>query len=148
MRHNAARQSAAPALPPDHSFGENAYMPIDLLFRAATALPAGIANLRRLYWLRWLSIAGQLAAVAAAVWLLEISLPLPETFIPIGLLVLFNVYTAARLNNKREPSAHEYVVHLAADMLALGALLYFTGGATNPFVFLFLLPLTVAATLL
>ena len=39
-------------------------------------------------------------------------------------------------------------MHLFSDVLILAALLYFTGGSTNPFVSLFLLPLTLAAAAL
>jgi two-component system sensor histidine kinase RegB len=39
-------------------------------------------------------------------------------------------------------------LHLCADVALLTAALYFTGGATNPFVSLYLLPLIIAATVL
>jgi two-component system sensor histidine kinase RegB len=38
--------------------------------------------------------------------------------------------------------------HLACDVLAITCILYFTGGATNPIAWFFLLPLIIAATVL
>jgi two-component system sensor histidine kinase RegB len=40
----------------------------------------------------------------------------------------------------------EVLLHLAVDIVALTAVLYFTGGATNPFVSLYLVPISLAAT--
>jgi two-component system sensor histidine kinase RegB len=42
----------------------------------------------------------------------------------------------------------EYAVHLAADLLIHSALLYYSGGSTNPFVSYYLVPLTIAAATL
>src|SRR3569833_1451165 len=42
----------------------------------------------------------------------------------------------------------ELFLHLLSDVLILTALLHFTGGSTNPFVSLFLVPLTLAAAAL
>lgn len=110
--------------------------------------PAGIANLRRLFWLRHFAILGQASALLAAQFLLHMQILSVLTLAPIACLLLFNVYVGIRLRRDDEPGEGEFTLHLAVDIVTLGALLYFTGGAGNPFVFLFLLPLTVAATLL
>ena len=49
---------------------------------------------------------------------------------------------------KRQVSHLEFFFQLLIDVLALSALLYFSGGSTNPFISLFLLPLTIAAATL
>ena len=53
-----------------------------------------------------------------------------------------------RLRRHPQISAPEFFIQLSVDVLFLTAFLYYTGGSTNPFVSLFLLPLVlVAATL-
>ena len=42
----------------------------------------------------------------------------------------------------------ETIGHIAADTLVLGYLLYFTGGASNPFITLLLVPIALSAAAL
>jgi two-component system sensor histidine kinase RegB len=46
----------------------------------------------------------------------------------------------------RQVLAAEVALHLAVDIAAFTSLLYFTGGSTNPFVSLYLVPISLAAT--
>ncbi|MGH8631303.1 MAG: ATP-binding protein, partial [Burkholderiales bacterium] len=105
-------------------------------------------RLKRLFWLRNVSIAGQAVAALAAVWLIGIELPLASLALIVMLLAGVNVFTAWRLSQPRVASDLEILWQLAVDAVLLTAALYLTGGATNPFVSLYLLPLTIAATVL
>lgn len=101
-------------------------------------------RLMRLFWLRNASIAGQAAAVAIAHLVFSIDLPLLSLAATIGTLGLVNLGTAWRLRRPWPVSDPELLAQLGADVLLLTLALYFSGGATNPFVSLYLLPLTIA----
>ncbi|MEJ2652599.1 MAG: ATP-binding protein [Gammaproteobacteria bacterium] len=109
--------------------------------------PAGI-NLRRLVVYRYVVLAGLIVGVAVAVYR-ELVLPLWPLSVVIGVFAALNLVTWLRLRwMKRPVREQELFLHLFGDVLILAALLYFTGGSTNPFVSLFLLPLTLAAAAL
>ena len=102
--------------------------------------------LRLLFWLRMVAIAAQVAAVALAGLVLAGPLPLRELGLAIGGLALWNALNYGPVHATRTVHDGEVVLHLAVDIVALTAVLYFTGGATNPFVSLYLVPISLAAT--
>ena len=102
--------------------------------------------LRLLFWLRMVAIAAQVVAVALASLVLAGPLPLRELGLAIGGLALWNVLNYGPVHAARTVHDGEVVLHLAVDIVALTAVLYFTGGATNPFVSLYLVPISLAAT--
>ncbi|MEO7200903.1 MAG: sensor histidine kinase, partial [Dokdonella sp.] len=99
--------------------------------------------LRSLCGLRWLAVAGQLLAllVAAAMGL---ALPFATLAIAIIVLALFNLYASWRVRQMRVASERETFLHILVDVSVLGWLIAFSGGITNPFVSLFLLPIAFA----
>lgn len=109
-----------------------------------TAGPSGA--LRLLFWLRMVAIAAQVAAIALATYVLAGPLPLRELGLAIGALALWNALNYRVVHAARTVHDGEVVLHLAVDIVALTAVLYFTGGATNPFVSLYLVPISLAAT--
>lgn len=114
-----------------------------------TPAPAtGTVNLRRLMWLRNIAIAGQIAAILAAVGLLDIALQLPALLAVITVLAGLNLITALRLRLPRAVGDGELFLQLVIDVAALTALLYLSGGSTNPFVVLYLLPIALTAAAL
>ncbi|HTN93978.1 MAG TPA: ATP-binding protein, partial [Gallionella sp.] len=66
----------------------------------------------------------------------------------IAALISINLLTWLRLRNNRPVSNPELFAQLSVDVIALTVLLYYSGGSTNPFVSLFLLPLVIAAATL
>ena len=105
-------------------------------------------NLRRLFLFRSISLSLQMLMIFVALrWL---ALPLPV--IPLAAILvthtLWNGYTAWRAQQVRPVSDGEFFLQLLTDALALSGVLYLTGGATNPFVGFYLLPLMIAATVL
>lgn len=108
----------------------------------------GKLNLKRLYVMRNLAVAAQLGAIIVAREFYRILLPLDPLLEIIGSLAFINLLTWLRLKSTHDCEEGEFVFQLLLDIGALTAVLYFTGGATNPFVGLFLLPLTIAATIL
>jgi two-component system sensor histidine kinase RegB len=105
-------------------------------------------NLQRLFELRNLALVGQCATIAVASLWLGIVLPLSALGLVMALLALFNGITWLRLRIGGPVGHGEFFAQLCADVVALTALLYLSGGPTNPFVSLYLLPLTIAAAAL
>lgn len=116
--------------------------------KAVQRTTEGADNLRRLAAMRWLAVAGQVAAIAAARPLLDIELPLAPMLLVVALLAGFNLLTLARLKKPEPASDSELFAQLGVDIIALSVLLFFSGGAANPFVSLYLPPIAVAAAAL
>ena len=110
----------------------------------AAATPR-IATLRWLVRLRALMIAASLLAILIAWQGFGLALPLPPLLGILAGLAALNVVAALRLRRAQPPAAWELPAQLLADLAALTVLLAYTGGWSNPFVFLFLLPLAVGA---
>lgn len=93
-------------------------------------------------------IAAQCMTFALAHWVLNMQLPWPEMVTVTVMLAVLNLATWIRLRRKWPVSSIEFFAQLLVDVFALSALLYFSGGSTNPFISLYLLPLTIAAAAL
>jgi two-component system sensor histidine kinase RegB len=63
-------------------------------------------------------------------------------------MLLLNLITWLRLRNPNNISERELLMQLLGDIATLTALFYFTGGYSNPFVWMYLLPLTIGAVAL
>ena len=111
-------------------------------------LTAAKTNLQRLALVRLIAITGQLAATIYAYGWLRAPLNYAWLFAVIGLLALATIFTFWRLGRPWPVTDPEFFAQLVFDVGSLSALLYFSGGATNPFVSYYLIPLTVAATVL
>ena len=105
-------------------------------------------NLQRLFVLRSLVIAGVLLALPTARWFGDLSLPLLPLLAISGSLGLINLWTWRRVRSGVYIRDHEFLLQLTVDVFAITGLLYFTGGASNPFAWFFLIPLIIAATVL
>lgn len=105
-------------------------------------------NLKRLFLLRNIAIIAQCLTFAIVFWTIDIEIPWTEMIFVVALLAFLNLLTWIRLRRKWPVSHLEFFAQLLIDVFALSALLYFSGGSTNPFISLFLLPLTIAAATL
>ncbi len=115
----------------------------------ASPLPNSAAiNLRRLVALRTFTLAGQALAVGAAVQLLRMGLPLQPLVLILAGMALVNLLTWLRLTRAWPVRDGELFAQLTLDVLVLTGLLYHTGGSTNPFAPLYLLPITLTAAAL
>ncbi|TVQ67622.1 MAG: sensor histidine kinase [Oceanospirillales bacterium] len=63
-------------------------------------------------------------------------------------LISLNIMTYIRLHSRWPVMDAEFFVQLCADVVIYAALLYQFGGASNPFVFVLLIPLIISATTL
>ncbi|HHK74229.1 MAG TPA: ActS/PrrB/RegB family redox-sensitive histidine kinase [Rhizobiales bacterium] len=108
----------------------------------------GGLRLRTLVFLRWLAVAGQAVSIVLVRTILEFDLPFLSCLVIIALSVALNVGLTVHFpanTRLKDPAAGAL---LAYDILQLALLLYLTGGLTNPFAFLFLVPVTVSASAL
>jgi two-component system, sensor histidine kinase RegB len=97
--------------------------------------------------LRWLAVVGQLAAVAVA-WLgLRVELPVIPIVGVMLLTALSNLLAMASLRLRATPTWPVPFL-LVLDIFLLTALLFCTGGATNPFSILYLVHVAMAAVVL
>lgn len=122
----------------------NRRMQIPLIFKP---LPQHEA-LGRLVWMRAIALSFEAFGVAVATWWLEVHLPVEPALIVMALLAAFNLWTWRRMQRPEPMGDAGLFFQLFIDILALSALLYLTGGATNPFVSLYLPALAVAAAIL
>ena len=105
-------------------------------------------NLQRLFVLRNIAIVGQVATVVLVARGLGIALPFDAMASVIIALALLNLLTRLRLRRAWPVNDAELFAQLMLDVLALTVLLYFSGGSTNPFILLYLLPITLTAAAL
>ena len=109
---------------------------------------AGRNNLLQLIQLRWLAVAGQLVTILAVHFALDVPLPLGEMLGLLAALALFNALCWLRSVATWRISDVELMAGLVVDLAVLSGQLYFAGGVTNPFIFLYLLQVAVASVLL
>lgn len=98
-----------------------------------------------LTWLRPCAALGQALAISAAIGWLHIRLPLLPLATGIAALLFATSSAVWRLRHPWPVGEAEAMVHVAFDLLLLGWALYFTGGASNPFITLLLVPVALSA---
>jgi two-component system sensor histidine kinase RegB len=95
--------------------------------------------------LRWLAVAGQTVATLETYFVLKFDFPIGLCFVAIVTSACLNI--GLRLGTspivRLDDAAAAFL--LGYDILQLSALLYLTGGLTNPFVMLFLAPVMISA---
>jgi len=111
-------------------------------------LSATRQNLWRLTFIRILVLAAQAGSVGFAYLFGLLPLPWLQLGITLGFSLVLCVLTVFRLRTSWPVTELEYAVQLAFDLFIHSALLYFSGGSTNPFVSYYLVPLTIAAVTL
>jgi two-component system sensor histidine kinase RegB len=105
-------------------------------------------NLFLLIMLRWLAVVGQIATILIVDLWLDIRLPLLQMGGVILFLVGLNLVSLYRCRSPALITNPELFFALLLDVAALTVQLYLSGGATNPFVSLFLLQVILGAVLL
>lgn len=106
---------------------------------AATA-----TNLQRLCLIRMILIIGITIALTVAKSQ-DITVATTSISWVLSLLALYTATCWFRLRQSWPVTEQEFFAHIFADIGFLTALLYFSGGATNPFVSYFLIPLAISA---
>ncbi|NHB76617.1 sensor histidine kinase RegB [Rhodobacter calidifons] len=105
-------------------------------------------RLRTLILLRWMAIAGQIAAILVASQIYGLDLPLGPCALAVGASILANLALVMLFPESRRLSEAEAFLTLLFDLAQLGILIVLTGGLTNPFAILVLAPVTISASVL
>jgi len=108
----------------------------------------GSVRLDTLVRLRWLAVIGQTTAVLVVYVGLDFEFPVWPCLFVIALSAWLNVVLRVRFPAMQRLDAERAAWLLAFDIAELAVLLFFTGGLQNPFAFLFLGPVLLAATTL
>ena len=104
-------------------------------------------NLPWLLRLRWGAIGGQLLTIAIVRYMMRTPIPIAPLFGLLGIEVLTSI--AWHLRPSRLMIRGWWLGGtMALDILVFSGLLYFTGGPMNPFSFLYLVPIALAAMIL
>ena len=111
-------------------------------------ISAARQNLRQLSIIRNIALGGQLLALLFFSQLQDIGLPVTILSIILAFYALVIVATWWRSFQKPAITEPEFFGHLLMDILFFTALLYFSGGASNPFISYYLVPISIAATTL
>ncbi|WP_313002372.1 ATP-binding protein [Brevundimonas sp.] len=109
---------------------------------------AGRRNMLLLIQLRWLAVVGQVVTIAVVHWGLKIPLPLGMLLLAPAGLALMNLASAPVTLRRQSVTDPELLLALFVDVAALSWLLFFSGGAGNPFAALYLMQIVLAAVLL
>lgn len=105
-------------------------------------------TIHRIVNLRTLAILVQLVLILLVDRFLSYEFSLNALLTIIAVEVLFNLICIAIYRHRINPSEAELFIQHTADIVFLAALLYFSGGATNAFVSLLLIPIALAAVTL
>ena len=89
--------------------------------------------------LRWIAYAGQLSAILIVQFFLEYKFNYFFCILIIFVSVLTNLYLKFKIK-ENQLSNLVSTIYLAFDIIQLGILIYLTGGITNPFIFLIIIP--------
>lgn len=95
-----------------------------------------------------MAIAGQLLTLAIVHWVLGFRFEAHWAIMAISASAALNLYLSIRYPRAKQLTDYEATVHLGFDLVQLALLLSLTGGWTNPFAFLLVVPVTISATVL
>jgi signal transduction histidine kinase len=118
-------------------------------------LPLKLELIKQIGWLvrlRWIAIGGVFFTVTVANLASDmIANPIP-LYIIAGLMVLYNfepqMYRKAPEQQRLMSIKRQACIHIILDLLSLIALIHFSGGVENPFIFYFIFHLIIASIIL
>jgi len=113
--------------------------------QAGSRAVRGRVRLRTLSNLRWLAIAGQAIALFLVYFGFGYHLPLVKCIAAIATSAFLNLGLTLRYPSSHRLTSRDATIYLGYDILQLAALLYLTGGISNPFALMFIAPVVIAA---
>lgn len=112
----------------------------------ARLAPAAMATY--LAHLRWHAVVGQVVTIGIAAFVMDIALPLRALWACVAALAASNLALACSARRGEIVGSAWIAGVLAFDVLLLTLELWLSGGATNPFIIFYLVPILVAGLLL
>ena len=102
-------------------------------------------NLQRLGIIRGVALLGQWLALFFFSYIQPIDLPVSALTTVLSIYTAITAATWLRGRTRVPVADREFCVHLLIDIFFFSVLLYFSGGASNPFVSYYLIPISIAA---
>ena len=97
--------------------------------------------------LRWIAISGQLIAINIVYFYLNLEFPIKISYAIIAIGLFTNIYLQFKIKTSELKDVYASLF-LLYDLIQLSALLYLTGGISNPFSILLIIPTIVSSTFL
>ncbi|MCE2516535.1 MAG: ActS/PrrB/RegB family redox-sensitive histidine kinase [Alphaproteobacteria bacterium] len=97
---------------------------------------------------RWIALAGQLAAILIVYFGFEFPLPIVPCLLVVAASALVGFGQSIYTRKNAKLSRDAVLALLVFDTVQLAVLIYLTGGLANPFVIMLIAPVTVSATVL
>ena len=96
--------------------------------------------------LRWIAVLGQTITCLVVEYFFGFQLPWLEILLTVLALIISNIALYPRYSTNNRLGETATTVVIAADILQLALLIFFTGGLSNPFVVLFITPIAITVT--
>ena len=96
--------------------------------------------------LRWIAVLGQIITCLVVEYFFGFQLPWLEILLTVLALIISNIALYPRYSTNNRLGETATTVVIAADILQLALLIFFTGGLSNPFVVLFITPIAITVT--
>ena len=102
---------------------------------------------KTLVFLRWIAIIGQFSAITLVYFYLKLDFLFLHAYLILSLGFLTNLYLQFKIKSIfiKDFNASIFLIY---DLIQLAALLYLTGGISNPFSILMIIPAIVSSTFL
>ena len=117
-------------------------------FTLSQLIETFFTRMHPLIQLRWIAVWGQILTIIFAHFILDISLPIISMAGIIGFLTAFNIFSMLHWHHREEISHTALLLSLLVDVVTFSVQIHLSGGFANPFVFLYLLQVVLAAALL
>ena len=112
------------------------------------ALSPSVDNLRNLLLIRGIALLGQTAVLAYVVASSRTLSSLAGVTVSLVVLALVTTASLWRTTRPWPVADREFLAQLLIDVLGWTALMYFSGGANNPFISYYIVPVVIAAAVL
>ncbi len=108
------------------------------------SITAARQNLSLLIRMRWLLVGALLIGTVISKQYLHVALPYTFLWAAAAVFASINIVTTLRLHAHQEVSPLEFFAHILSDILLVSVIFYACGGATNPFISYYLVPVTIS----
>ena len=105
-------------------------------------------NLRNLLIIRSIALLGQTGVLAYVLLASRTTASLVGVTVSLAVLALLTIASLWRTTRPWPVADNEFLAQLVVDVLGWTSLMYFSGGANNPFVSYYIVPLVIAAAVL
>lgn len=118
------------------------------MYNRPLSLATPVQHLRHLVIIRMLVLACLYIGAALSLHFTDTAIPTTPIVITLSAFTIITALTFFRTKHELPVTDTEFFIQLLIDIICLSTLFYCSGGASNPFVFYFLVPICIAAATL